>query len=561
MFLSLRCFYFSAYKDPTTLVNDNPIEYCQDDCLVLLANFLNAFLLELNKLMDRQNKLSNIVDSIPKLKKDEEVAMILDDTIKTDDKQGMATKIEYNKRNIQNVPLEKISTGTKNSKSSFSPQTFPKSRIINTNSLVLDFLRRSAFHRANLKSSIPIQKSKPHSIINPKIPRIITAPCNIKKDNTKTHSELMLTSLKKQLNVTRRNNSIIKEPNNNFTLSNETENKLKYPMSNGTNRHVEDKTNAHGIYSNYQTKQATSAKFKKNSEKYIKEYRNKHFIRSLRMKTCYMKTKASVRRNQNNIQGSYKTDNKTKKNRAITRISCTRKFNKKKYEISNNKNRCRDEYYRNNAKCDIGDSFKSRQTVSAIIDPSLDFKETEKVLALKERASNRANLLLHLIHHKNVDLKVNEIEWLRSHSEISAQCLDLRVDSNISTNSPQSKKVNIPMNSPDTKLLNSSNKPNVSAKNSNTKNNLTEFKKSRFDCFPSTNLMNIKQNSMPTPNSRYDLKSCTKKSNANVNMRKKLKSTTKIKQSGHDTNQEVANGMISKNLRNDKKGVSNQNRQ
>ncbi|XP_026325491.1 uncharacterized protein LOC113234395 [Hyposmocoma kahamanoa] len=387
--------YNKAYKDPTKLVNDSPIGYRQDVCLDLLANFLNAFLLEFHKLMDRQSKLSNIVDSIPKLKKDEEVAMILDDTIKTDDKQGMATKIEYNKRNIQNVPLEKTSTGTKNSKSSFSPQTFPKSRIINTNSLVLDFLRRSDFHRSNLKSSIPIEKSKTRSIISSNIPRIITSPCNIKQDNKKTHSELMLTSLKKQLNVTRRNNSIIKEPNNNFTLSNVTENKLKYPVSNDTNRHVEDKTNAHGIYSNYPTKQATSANFKKNSEKYIKEHKNKHFIRSLRTKTCYMKTKASIRRNQNDIQGSYKTNNKIKKNRAITGISCTRKFNKKKYEISNNKNRCREEYYRNNAKYDIGDSFKSRQTIPAIIDPSLDCKETEKGAQDCKSTTDTVSILYH----------------------------------------------------------------------------------------------------------------------------------------------------------------------
>lgn len=560
------CFYFSAYEDPETLVSAIPIDCGQHVCPFILTNILLTALQAFHGLKDHQIERRSSADFISTLEKDEDVAKKLDvpanhvtlnsDTVKNSGIQRMATKIEYNKRNMKNVPLENISTARKNS-------TF---LITNSNSPDFEVLRSSAFQRLNFKPSMHSQRSKSRSMVSPKASTVI-CQSNIQKNSKKT-------LLKKKVTVTRR------QPNEmHQALRNFTENKLNYPMSKNTNGHVEVKTIADGNYREYRTKQATSAKLiNKNSKKYSKQCGSKHFINSIRIKTCYMNTKSSISTNQNKIQFFLKTGNKYKKQSAISRISCTRKCNKKEYETNSNRNKYRKKYYRNKAKCGFGDpvkSYKDKTQIITEVPRIISEEKTIEVPALKQRVSNRTNLILDLLtRNGNDDLEVKEIECFRNDSELSAPCLDSRIDSNILTNFVKSKQIEILK----TKISNFSSKSNASAKYSNASvrysnviNNSkvsTKTETLRIDCFTPTKMMNnrYKSEALTELNSRRSTKSRTKTSNANVNMRKELKFFPRVKQSRYKTNQKPKKKkwrisvMISKYLQNSRTDVSNQTR-
>lgn len=543
------CLYISAYEDPETLVSAIPIDCGQHVCPFILTNILFTALQAFHSLKDHQIERRGSADFISTLEKDEDVAKKLDvpanyvtlnsDTVKNSGIQRMATKIEYNKRNIENFPLEKISTSTARKNSKFM--------IYNSNSSDFEVLRSSDSQRLNFKPSMDNQRSKSRSMVSPKALTVI-CQSNIQKDSKKTHSKL-LTLLKKKVTVTRRKNT--KQPNKmHRALRNLTENKLNYLMSKNTNRHVEVKTIADGTYRKYRTKQATPAKLiNKNSKKYSKQCGSKYFINSIKIKTCYMNTKTSISTNQNKIQNFYKTYNKYEKQSPISRISCTRKCNKKEYETNSIRNKYRKKYYRKKTKCGFGDPvkiYKDKTQIITEVPRIISEEKTIEVPALKQRVSNRTNLILDLLtRNGNDDLEVKKIECFRNDSELSAPCLDSRIDSNILTNFVKSKQIEIS----NTKISNFSSKSNASAKYSNASvrysnviNNSkvsTKIETLRIDCFTPKKIMNnrYKSEALIELNSRHG----TETSNANVNMRKRLKFTPKVKQSRYDTNQEVAN--------------------
>lgn len=512
---------FSAYEDPTTLVNDCPIDACEDVYLIVLTKLLNTALLECNGLIDCQSERTHD-DDMTTMKMDEKVANKLKFTpVDTEDallngEKGNVTEMEYNYKTKNNDTWRHKSTRNNN----------------DSENQEIDFKSCVICNRSPFQMSIPTTAG-------------VNCKFNMEKYNKKnTHPEL-LKALKKEVNVRSCKNSIVMNPKNMYqALRNLAENKLQSPMPKEMNRYIEEKRIVERNLrtdSKYRRKQAPSSTLKKISKKYTKEYGNS--IRSFETKRSYLKTKTS-RNKINNVQASNKIDNNFRKKRAITRVRNTRKFNKKRNEISTNSNERRKEYYKNDTQYHVGDSIRTlkEKKDSRIISRGRTFTEIStlqctaargNVSQLKRRESNRANIVPGLIRNGSDNLKVKQIEYERSDSEASAQYIDFRNYSNTSTNLPQSRRnlpiiVRVPTNNLDSKVLNFKSMSNTCAKitNSINKSNISIRIPDLTESITPTKMINVRRNS----------KAFTK-----PNLTKDPKSRAKVTLQKYDTNRETAN--------------------